>query len=67
MSLAGQPAPNPFAEGAAFVEGRYLPVAEARVPLLDWGFIKSDATYDVVGVWGGRLPTLGHLTPPMSR
>ena len=49
------PAAHPFAEGAAFVEGRYLPIAEARVPLLDWGFLKSDVTYDVVGVWDGRF------------
>lgn len=46
---------NPFAAGAAFVEGQYLPVGEARLPLLDWGFIKSDCTYDVVGVWSGRF------------
>lgn len=44
-----------FAAGAAFIEGEYLPVGEARLPLLDWGFIKSDCTYDVVGVWGGRF------------
>lgn len=46
---------NPFAAGAAFIEGDYVPVGEARLPLLDWGFIKSDCTYDVVGVWGGRF------------
>ncbi len=44
-----------FAAGAAFIEGEYLPVGEARLPLLDWGFIRSDCTYDVVGVWGGRF------------
>ena len=49
------PAANPFAAGAAFVEGAYVPVAEARIPLLDWGFLKSDVTYDVVGVWDGRF------------
>ncbi|MFQ6018780.1 MAG: aminotransferase class IV [Kiloniellaceae bacterium] len=49
------PADNPFAAGAAFVDGRYMPVGEARIPLLDWGFLKSDVTYDVVGVWRGRF------------
>ena len=52
---ADNPADNPFAAGAAFVDGDYLPVHEARLPLLDWGFIKSDCTYDVVGVWDGRF------------
>jgi branched-chain amino acid aminotransferase len=25
------------------------------VPILDWGFVESDATYDVVAVWRGRF------------
>jgi branched-chain amino acid aminotransferase len=50
-----QAADEAFAAGAAFIEGEYLPVGEARLPLLDWGFIKSDCAYDVVGVWGGRF------------
>ena len=44
-----------FAEGAAFVDGRYVPVSEARVSVLDWGFSRSDVTYDVVHVWKGRF------------
>jgi branched-subunit amino acid aminotransferase/4-amino-4-deoxychorismate lyase len=44
-----------YASGAAFVDGRFLPVAEARVPILDWGFLRSDATYDVVHVWRGSF------------
>jgi len=44
-----------FADGAAFVDGRYVPASEARLPLLDWGFTRSDATYDVVHVWKGRF------------
>ena len=42
-----------FTDGAAFVDGRFVPVAEARVPILDWGFLRSDATYDVAHVWRG--------------
>jgi branched-chain amino acid aminotransferase len=42
-----------YADGAAFVDGRFVPVAEARVPILDWGFLRSDATYDVAHVWRG--------------
>jgi branched-chain amino acid aminotransferase len=30
-------------------------VAEARVPILDWGFLRSDATYDVAHVWRGSF------------
>ena len=46
---------NVYADGAAFVEGRFVPVAEARVPILDWGFLRSDATYDVAHVWRGSF------------
>ncbi len=42
-------------DGVAFVEGRFVPIAEARVPILDWGFLRSDATYDVVHVFRGRF------------
>jgi branched-chain amino acid aminotransferase len=44
-----------YSHGAAFVDGRFVPVAEARVPILDWGFLRSDATYDVAHVWKGRF------------
>lgn len=44
-----------FSKGAAFVRGEYLPIAQASVPLTDWGFLRSDATYDVVTVWNGAF------------
>jgi len=44
-----------FADGAAFIDGAFVPIAEARVPILDWGFLRSDATYDVVSVWNGHF------------
>ena len=49
-----QPTPD-FSKGAAFVRGEYLPIAQAGVPLTDWGFLRSDATYDVVTVWEGAF------------
>ncbi|MCZ6843619.1 MAG: aminotransferase class IV [SAR324 cluster bacterium] len=49
------PAENPYADGAAFMEGRYMPISEARIPITDWGFTRSDVTYDVVHVWQGRF------------
>lgn len=42
-----------YSNGVAFVGGRYMPVAEAAIPITDWGFLRSDATYDVVTVWEG--------------
>lgn len=49
------PDANPFAAGAAFVGGKFVPVAEACVPLLDWGFLRSDACQDTVSVWKGAF------------
>jgi branched-chain amino acid aminotransferase len=37
------------------VDGEFVPVAEARVPILDWGFLRSDATYDVAHLWRGSF------------
>jgi branched-chain amino acid aminotransferase len=69
-----------YTDGAAFVDGRFLPVGEARVPILDWGFLRSDATYDVAHVWRGSFFRLEdhldrfersmehlHLSPPYDR
>ncbi|HTF52393.1 MAG TPA: aminotransferase class IV [Pseudonocardia sp.] len=49
------PTTDPFAEGCAWIEGEYVPIHEARIPILDTGFVRSDLTYDVVGVWQGRF------------
>lgn len=49
--------------GTAFVQQCYLPVEEAGIPIQDWGFLHSDATYDVVHLWKGRFFRLeDHLT-----
>jgi branched-chain amino acid aminotransferase len=42
-------------DGVAYMDGRYVPMAEATISVLDWGFLRSDATYDVVHVWRGRF------------
>ena len=44
-----------FTQGCAFVRGQYLPIAQASIPITDWGFLRSDATYDVVTVWEGAF------------
>ena len=47
--------PDSFAAGAAFVDGGFVPIGRASVSVLDWGFTKSDVTYDVVHVWRGSF------------
>ena len=37
------------------MNGEFIQLSEARIPVLDWGFLRSDATYDVVHVWQGRF------------
>ncbi|HEY3952146.1 MAG TPA: aminotransferase class IV [Streptosporangiaceae bacterium] len=55
-------AENRYAGGCAWIDGHYVPVAEARIPILDTGFTRSDLTYDVAAVWQGRFFRLGdHL------
>ena len=48
--------------GAAWIDGKYRPVEEARISVLDLGVTRSDAAYDVVHVWEGRFYRLdAHL------
>lgn len=44
-----------FANGCAWIDGQYVPIADARIPILDAGFVRSDCTYDVAAVWKGRF------------
>src|ERR1700733_9898866 len=46
---------NPFGRGLAYVDGNFVSLSEARIPLGEAGFTRSDATYDVAAVWGGRF------------
>lgn len=72
--------PKDCNEGVAYIDGAYVPIAEARIPILDCGFLRSDATYDVVHVWKGAFFRLDdhldrffngierlRLTPPLHR
>ncbi|HEC85712.1 MAG: D-amino acid aminotransferase [Candidatus Parabeggiatoa sp. nov. 2] len=38
-----------------YLNGEFLPLDEARVPVLDRGFIFADGVYEVIPVYGGRL------------
>ncbi|MER9883561.1 aminotransferase class IV [Mesorhizobium sp. M0118] len=44
-----------YPDGVAFMDGQYLPMSEAKISVLDWGFLHSDATYDTVHVWNCRF------------
>jgi D-alanine transaminase len=39
----------------AYLNDEYLPLEQARVPVLDRGFLFADGVYEVIPVYGGRL------------
>lgn len=47
--------PRNYPQGVAYMDGQYIPMSEAKISILDWGFLRSDATYDVVHVWDGAF------------
>ncbi|WP_417516640.1 aminotransferase class IV [Minwuia sp.] len=49
-----------MSDGCGFQDGIYKPIAEVGVNVLDWGFNKSDVTYDVVHVKDGAFFRLQH-------
>ncbi len=52
----GATAPQPpWPAGAAWAGGRYGPIEDAKISVLDLGVTRSDCTYDVVHVWRGRF------------
>lgn len=66
--------------GVAYINQEFVPMNEAKISVLDWGFLRSDATYDVVHVWKRRFFRLDthidrfiaslrkiHMTLPVSR
>ena len=44
-----------FPQGYAWVDGQFVELDKAKISILDWGFLRSDATYDVVHVWKSRF------------
>jgi branched-chain amino acid aminotransferase len=72
--------PHTYPSGVAYLDGQYVSMKEAKVSVLDYGFLHSDATYDTVHVWNGSLFRLDlhldrffrgmqrlHMTVPYSR
>ena len=44
----------------AYLNGDFLPLDEARVPVMDRGFLFGDGVYEVIPVYGGKLFRLSH-------
>ena len=44
-----------FEGGSAFVDGEFVPLSEAKISMFDWGFTRSDVTYDVATTWKGSF------------
>ena len=45
---------GPALSPVAYVSGQYLPLGEARVPVLDRGFLFADSVYEVLPAYQGR-------------
>jgi branched-chain amino acid aminotransferase len=49
-------------QGCAYIDGEFVAPEHAKISIFDWGFLHSDATYDVAHVWQGKFFRLGdHL------
>ena len=44
-----------FEGGSVFIDGDWKPLSEAKISMFDWGFTRSDVTYDVASVWQGAF------------
>jgi branched-chain amino acid aminotransferase len=42
-------------QGCAYVDGQFINPEDAKISIFDWGFLHSDATYDVASVWQGKF------------
>ena len=55
MPLPATPRAGQFDGGCVFIDGAYAPLSEAKISMFDWGFTRSDVTYDVVSAWQGAF------------
>ncbi len=56
LDNVGARGPDPLWErGAAYIDGEFRPIDDARISVLDLGVTRGDCTYDVVHVWEGRF------------
>src|ERR1700759_5292514 len=52
---ASLPTGDPALDSIAYVNGSYLPLSEAKVSVLDRGFLFADGIYEVAAVLDGKL------------
>ena len=52
---AARAAEREAVHGYAYVDGTYMPLADAAIPIVERGFLRSDVTYDAIHVWQGRI------------
>lgn len=50
----------PETSSMVYLNGNFMPMEEARVPVLDRGFIFGDGVYEVIPVYAGRAFRLSH-------
>jgi len=55
MAVPSKPPVGQFDGGCVFIDGAYAPLTEGKISLFDWGFTRSDATYDVASTWQGAF------------
>ncbi|MFZ9629394.1 MAG: aminotransferase class IV [Ilumatobacteraceae bacterium] len=71
---------TPPSGGVCWLNGRFVPLAEAAIPLLDPGFTRGDSVYDTTSVWSNQFFRLddhvdrffrscekGRLSPPVDK
>jgi branched-chain amino acid aminotransferase len=42
-------------QGCAYIDDAFVAPEQAKISIFDWGFLRSDATYDVAHVWQGKF------------
>jgi branched-chain amino acid aminotransferase len=55
MPVPTPPPVGQFDGGCVFIDGAYAPLSDAKISMFDWGFTRSDVTYDVVSAWQGAF------------
>jgi D-alanine transaminase len=54
-------------EPVVYLNGEYLPQSQAKVSVLDRGFLFGDGVYEVIPVFGGRPLRLSEHLDRLSR
>lgn len=54
-------------DSLCYLNGTYQPLSEAKIPVLDRGFIFGDGIYEVVPVYGGKLFRFDHHLARLER